>query len=109
MIALISRNEYLHRRSLLEILNRCLQSQLCVCISLMALPAKKNEDICKHSGKDEREVCIHFKVEKKCLVSDAEAPIIFKLSQNTTTGNYIINHYLVQSLHLMRSLKSGEN
>jgi hypothetical protein len=82
---------------------------VCVYISLVALPTKKNEEICEHCGKDEKEVWIHFKAEKKYLVSDSEAQIIFKITQNTTTGNYIINHYLVQSLHLTRSLKSGEN
>lgn len=49
------------------------------------------------------------KPEKKCFVSVSDAWILFKISQNTKAGNYIINHYLAQSLRLTRSLKSREN
>lgn len=45
---------------------------VCVYIFLVVLLIKKNEEICEYCGKDEKEVWIYFKVEKKYFVLDFE-------------------------------------
>jgi hypothetical protein len=68
---------------------------------LLSSLASKEKILWEHSRKERKEKSGFISKLKECILADSKAWIIFKISQNTKTGNYLINHFPVQSLHLL--------